>query len=92
MKTKFYLKDLSYDLSIQYNLNNNQALKAVQFVFTFILSSLLNNFAVKISSFCNFSLAERKQKQTLLLNSDSMYTVPKRKVLLCKFSKNVKYK
>lgn len=89
MKSNLYIKDLSHELSVQHDLSYSHALKAVQFVFTFILSSLLRKFEIKIVSFATFKIGIRNMKLTTLFNSNKEYKVPKRKVLLCKFSSKI---
>lgn len=87
MNSKFYLKDLSYYLAVKFNISNSESLKALQFVFSFLLSMILKNFKVKIASFAWFSLVTRKKKNTTLFNTSKIICVPKRKSLMCTFSR-----
>ena len=89
MKSNLYIKDLCHHLSVQYNLGYSQTFKAIQFVFTYILSSILKCFAVKLVSFGTLKMVIRNSKTTTLLNSDKKLIIPSRKILLCKFSKNL---
>ncbi len=89
MKSNLYIKDLCHQLSVKYNLGYSQAFMAVQFVFTYILSSILKSFVVKLVSFGSLKIVQRNSKETTLLNSGKKFMVPSRKILLCKFSKNL---
>ena len=89
MKSNLYTKDLIYDMSISYNLSIQDSRKAIQFVFAFMFMKLLQKWCVSIGQFANFFIQFRKEKKTTFFDKKSVLTIPKRKVLLCKFRKKL---
>ena len=74
---------------IRYNLSQSDTLKAVQFVFAFILKSVIFGYVLKIVSFGEFKIVFRNPKKTTLPNLNKPFVSPLRKVFLCKFSDKV---
>tara|TARA_Y100000739_G_C20301082_1_gene325510 strand:+ start:219 stop:515 length:297 start_codon:yes stop_codon:yes gene_type:complete len=82
-----YSKDLIKHISIKQNLSIENTKKALKFVIVCITNHLLNSHNINITGFCKFVKTVRMAKNTTHPQTHKTYTIPKRHVVTCRFSK-----
>ena len=94
MSKTLYTQDLINYLSKNNYLSKKDIIKAITFIFQIITHYTYKKNAINIKNFGKFILTNRNQKKTTHPITRTSYTIPKRKILLCKFNQSMikKYK
>ncbi len=82
-----YSKDLIKHISIKQNLSIEDTKKAFKFLIICIINHLSDNCKINIVGFFRLIKTVRMTKQTTHPQTHKTHTIPKRHVVICRFSK-----